>query len=59
MKKLQKLFLRITNKAAYIALLECERLEKEYEIARRWHKKSSDILENLVFMRKVLKEFKR
>ena len=53
MNKLQKLYLRLTNRFAYDVWMKFEQLHRELQIARRKHKKSSDIERELRRVRAV------
>ena len=53
MNKLQKLYLRPTNRLAYDIWMKVEKLHRELQIERRKHKKSSDIERELRRVRAV------
>ena len=53
MNKLQKLYLRPTNRLAYDIWMKVEKLHRELQIDRRKHKKSSDIERELRRVRAV------
>ena len=52
-EKFYRLFLKLTNPEAYGALLECDRLSKAVNEARRLHEKSSDIQKRLYETRAI------
>lgn len=42
-EKFYRLYLKWFNKAAYGALIECERLQHELNKAKRWHQRYANI----------------
>lgn len=58
-EKFYRLYLKLFKKEAYGALLECERLKRELEKARRWHQESRSLERRLYEERAIFETLRR
>lgn len=58
-EKFYRLYLKLFNKAAYGALLECDRLHREVLKAKRLHRRSIDIEKKLYETRAIFERLRK
>lgn len=54
-----RLYLKWFNKAAYGALLECDRLQREIQKAKRWHYRYAHLQTRLYEMRAIFERLRK
>lgn len=57
--RIYRLYLKWFNPAAYGALLECERLQRELQKAKRWHYRYAHLQTRLYEMRAIFERLRK